>query len=153
MKLRFTAMLVFCHALAAVGASKAVTFGDKQIVVGERFTPRLMVDITQLRYYAARDRQTGAEHTVVTGVMTSRYPKQDFVIHIDIILLRISGTGVASMGMAQATVEQPAPNRPVRFKALGPRCYFPEANDRDRFCGHMVNVRVEPYVPPQPAPR
>ena len=147
---RLTLLLVpLLAAVATAGAKKpAVRIIDgKRVLARRQIKPTPVIEIAKLAFFDCEKMDTGTACTVVAGTLISHLPKQFFEVTVTVHLFRISGTGVEDMGTAVATITEPGPEKPVRFVAVGPPLYFPEADGKERWMGHYVSYEVKPHNP------
>ena len=148
--MRHAVLLTLCLAVVATagGSKPAVRIIDgKRVLARRQIQPQPVIEVRHLAFFACEQLDTGADCTVVTGTFISHLPKQFFEITVNVHLFRISGTGVEEMGVAVATITEPAPEKPIRFVALGSPIYFPEVNGKERRTGHYVSFDIKPHNP------
>lgn len=116
----------------------------KWVMPGDSFPATNLADIGSLRFYKCELSDLGTPCTVVAGTFTSRLPRHDFHFKVSFSFYRLSGTGVEAVGIATTTIKQPAPNRAIRFTALGPDWHMDRLNGRHRYCGYLLSVTAKP---------
>ncbi len=109
---------------------------------GTKIAMRPAVEVLGLSVRECLVKDTGASKTLVTGFLVSHLPKQSFAITVTIDLVRICGTGVEIMGMAEATIREPGPGAKVPFVCVGPECIINDKNKR--WYASIMRIQIEP---------
>ncbi|NQT87481.1 hypothetical protein HQ560_11995 [bacterium] len=125
--MKHIALALLALAAVATGAAKTKTVDGVQVVGGAVLAATQPVTIKDVKLYQCTRLDTGAECTVVAGVVRLNHGcvASDLTITVRLWCIRDGmdypvTTNLMERGTATTTVRCPAPHKDVRFSAIGP---------------------------------